>query len=90
MRKTSVFRTRRHWLAVPTLRLAGDSQARDGGGVQHASVQTTELYLGTRQNLTDAPNDRIGLGSADARRGHVVAELGVPVTTVLEGVPVRR
>ncbi len=27
----------------------------------HASVQTTERYLGTRQNLVDAPNDRLGL-----------------------------
>lgn len=27
----------------------------------HASIQTTERYLGTRQNLADAPNDRIGL-----------------------------
>ena len=28
----------------------------------HASVQTTERYLGTRQNLASAPNDRLGLG----------------------------
>jgi site-specific recombinase XerD len=27
----------------------------------HASILTTERYLGTRQNLSDAPNDRIGL-----------------------------
>jgi integrase len=27
----------------------------------HASVQTTERYLGTRQNLIDAPNDGIKL-----------------------------
>ena len=27
----------------------------------HASVQTTERYLGTRQNLVDAPNDGIKL-----------------------------
>lgn len=27
----------------------------------HASVQTTERYLGTRQNLAEAPNDRLGL-----------------------------
>jgi site-specific recombinase XerD len=27
----------------------------------HASVQTTERYLGTRQNLMDAPNDHLGL-----------------------------
>jgi integrase len=28
----------------------------------HASIQTTERYLGTRQNLADAPNDRLGFG----------------------------
>jgi integrase len=28
----------------------------------HASIQTTERYLGTKQNLADAPNDRLGLG----------------------------
>jgi integrase/recombinase XerD len=27
----------------------------------HASVQTTERYLGTRQNLADAVNDRLGI-----------------------------
>jgi integrase len=27
----------------------------------HASVQTTERYLGTHQNLSDAPNDRVTL-----------------------------
>jgi integrase len=27
----------------------------------HASVQTTERYLGTRQDLAQAPNDRLGL-----------------------------
>lgn len=31
----------------------------------HASIQTTERYLGTRQNLADAPNDRLGLGWDD-------------------------
>ena len=28
----------------------------------HTSVQTTERYLGTRQDLANAPNDRLGLG----------------------------
>ena len=28
----------------------------------HASIQTTERYLGTRQDLANAPNDRMGLG----------------------------
>jgi integrase/recombinase XerD len=32
----------------------------------HASIQTTERYLGTRQNLADAPNDRLGLILDDA------------------------
>ena len=27
----------------------------------HASVQTTERYLGVQQDLTDAPCDRLGL-----------------------------
>jgi site-specific recombinase XerD len=27
----------------------------------HASIQTTERYLGVKQDLTNAPNDRIGL-----------------------------
>jgi site-specific recombinase XerD len=27
----------------------------------HASIQTTERYLGVTQNLTDAPCDRLGL-----------------------------
>ena len=33
----------------------------------HASVQTTERYLRTRQNLTDAPNDHTGLGLGEQR-----------------------
>jgi integrase len=28
----------------------------------HASIQTTERYLGSRQNLKEAVNDRLGLG----------------------------
>lgn len=27
----------------------------------HASIQTTEQYLGTRQNLADAVNDHLGV-----------------------------
>ena len=31
----------------------------------HASIQTTERYLGTRQNLAEALNDRLGLAWKD-------------------------
>jgi hypothetical protein len=31
----------------------------------HASIQTTERYLGTRQDLEHAPNDRLGLSWRD-------------------------
>jgi integrase len=32
----------------------------------HASIQTTERYLGVRQDLTDAPCDRLGLKLASS------------------------
>lgn len=34
----------------------------------HASIQTTERYLGVEQDLTDAPGDRLGLRLSEARR----------------------
>jgi len=42
-----------------------EAMPRRGGEIQmllgHASVQTTERYLGTRQDLIHAPNDAIEL-----------------------------
>jgi integrase len=32
----------------------------------HASIQTTERYLGTRQDLVNASNDKLGLGWREA------------------------
>lgn len=57
-------------IAPHDLRRTSAKLCRAGGGeleqiqilLGHASVQTTERYLGTRQNLTDAPNDHTGLG----------------------------
>jgi site-specific recombinase XerD len=60
-------------VAPHVLRRTSAKLCRAGGGeleqiqmlLGHASVQTTERYLGTRQNLTDAPNDHTGLGLAE-------------------------
>jgi site-specific recombinase XerD len=57
-------------IAPHDLRRTSAKLCRAGGGeleqiqilLGHASVQTTERYLGTQQNLTDAPNDHTGLG----------------------------
>lgn len=56
-------------LAPHDLRRTFARLARDGGAeldqikesLGHASVQTTEHYVGAMQSLTDAPTDRIGL-----------------------------
>jgi integrase len=58
-------------IAPHDLRRTCAKLCRAGGGeleliqllLGHASVQTTEKYLGTRQNLMNAPNDLTGLGA---------------------------
>jgi integrase len=56
-------------IAPPDLRRTCAKLCRAGGGeleqiqmlLGHASVQTTERYLGTKQDLVHAPNDAIKL-----------------------------
>ena len=56
-------------IAPHDLRRTCAKLCRAGGGdleqiqilLGHASVETTERYLGTRQNLMDAPNDHLGI-----------------------------
>jgi integrase len=56
-------------LAAHDLRRTCAKLCRSAGGeleqiqllLGHASIQTTERYLGTKQDLTHAPNDRLGL-----------------------------
>jgi site-specific recombinase XerD len=56
-------------LAPHDLRRTFSKLARAGGGqleqiqlsLGHASIQTTERYLGAQQDLADAPGDRLGL-----------------------------
>ena len=56
-------------VAAHDLRRTWAQLARKGGAaleqiqlsLGHASIQTTERYLGTEQNLTDAPCDLLGL-----------------------------
>ena len=56
-------------LAPHDLRRTCAKLCRNAGGeleqiqflLGHASITTTERYLGSRQNLTDAPNDHLGL-----------------------------
>jgi integrase len=57
-------------LAPRDLRRTCARLCRDSGGaleqiqhlLGHESIQTTMNYLGTKQNLTEAVNDRLGLG----------------------------
>ena len=56
-------------LAPHDMRRACAKLCRESGGdleqiqflLGHASIQTTERYLGSRQNLKEAVNDRLGL-----------------------------
>jgi len=56
-------------LSAHDLRRTYSHLAREGGvdieqislGLGHASVVTTERYLGTKQRLKDAPGDALGL-----------------------------
>jgi integrase/recombinase XerD len=42
----------------------------------HASIQTTERYLGVEQDLTDAPCDHLGIRAGRNRRGAAGASGG--------------
>jgi integrase len=56
-------------VAAHDLRRTFAKLARKGGSeidqiqlsLGHASIQTTERYLGTQQDMNDAPADRLGL-----------------------------
>ena len=56
-------------LAPHDMRRSCAKLCRESGGdleqiqflLGHASIQTTERYLGSRQNLKEAVNDRLGL-----------------------------
>ena len=58
-----------HKLAPHDMRRTCAKLCRESGGdleeiqflLGHASIQTTERYLGSRQNLKEAVNDRLGL-----------------------------
>src|SRR5262249_44951901 len=73
MTAQAIFETVRHYAAAigaphdlrrPLAKLAHKGQAaleQIQLSLGHASIQTTERYLGVRQDLTDAPCDRLGL-----------------------------
>jgi hypothetical protein len=42
-------------------KLGRGNARRSKSSSAHASIQTTEPYLGTRQDFAQAPNDRFGL-----------------------------
>ena len=56
---------------------AGHRSSRSQISLGHASIQTTERYLGLRQNLHDAPCDRLGLvGVGGVNKGEECAVAG--------------
>jgi integrase/recombinase XerD len=76
MTAQSVFETVKHYAEAQGLKIAPHDLrrtfaklARKGGAdlkqiqltLGHASIKTTEIYLGEEQNLTDAPCDKLGL-----------------------------
>jgi integrase len=59
-------------IAPHDLRTCANLRRKAGGELEqiqmllgHASIQTTERYLGTGQDLTNAPNDHLGLKWGD-------------------------
>jgi len=51
--------------------------ADDSGNASGVTVQTTERYLGTRQDLVHAPNDAIRLNGGVVRNGRTLYSIFV-------------
>ena len=59
----------------------GEARTDDSAPLGHASVVTTELYLGVQQNLHDAPCDHLGLMlQAQGEPSAGVLKSAVPLT----------
>jgi hypothetical protein len=57
-------------------------EENSGGRTGHASVQTTERYLGTKQDLVHAPNDAMKLRVAVYSSKHFNRSSGVLSSTM--------